>query len=185
MLERIRQLIELIEPMRARETLQGAEIGVYEAHVSDGLLRAFANLHMFLVDPWVPFAGGDWISDQSPEYFAEVKANAINRIAHALGRYTIIERGSPAAAECVPHGELDFVFIDANHQYAAIRADIAAWWPTIRPGGLLTGHDYVAADNPFGLRGRGVKQAVIEFSHQTDTAYEVGGDSVWWMVKKA
>lgn len=55
----------------------------------------------------------------------------------------------------------DFVFIDANHTYEAIHADIKAWMPTIAPGGILAGHDYdnmqwpgvvMAVDEAFGKK---------------------------------
>ncbi len=41
---------------------------------------------------------------------------------------------------------LDAVFIDGNHDHAAVGADLAAWTPKVRPGGLVAGHDYFMAD---------------------------------------
>lgn len=41
--------------------------------------------------------------------------------------------------------QFDFVFIDADHRYEAIKADIAAWWPKVKAGGRLAGHDYTMA----------------------------------------
>ena len=38
------------------------------------------------------------------------------------------------------------MFIDARHSYDAVLEDLNAWWPKIRPGGILAGHDYVDAD---------------------------------------
>jgi len=49
---------------------------------------------------------------------------------------------SVAASERFDDGSLDWVFIDADHSYEAVVADIAAWAPKLRPGGLLSGHDY-------------------------------------------
>jgi predicted alpha/beta hydrolase family esterase len=50
---------------------------------------------------------------------------------------------------------LDFVFIDADHKYESVKADIAAWLPKVRPGGHIAGHDY-HSDWP------GVQKAVDE-----------------------
>jgi len=37
---------------------------------------------------------------------------------------------------------VDAIFIDADHSEAAVRADIMAWFPIVKPGGILAGHDY-------------------------------------------
>lgn len=54
---------------------------------------------------------------------------------------------------------LAVVFLDGAHDEAAIRADLAAWLPKVRPGGLLCGHDRnedgvhaALKDLPLGLR---------------------------------
>ena len=64
-----------------------------------------------------------------------------------------IEAGNPSLAvqflECEStaatgqvSGQLDSVYIDADHCYPAVRADIAAWLPKVRPGGIIAGHDF-------------------------------------------
>ena len=80
----------------------------------------------------------------------------------ALGRdfwpfLRIIRKHSVVAAADVTDGSLDFVFIDADHTYPAVVADIAAWWPKVKPGGWIGGHDYGKPE--FGVTG-----AVNEFA---------------------
>ncbi len=36
----------------------------------------------------------------------------------------------------------NFVFIDADHSYEAVKKDIDAWWPLVKDNGILAGHDY-------------------------------------------
>jgi len=59
---------------------------------------------------------------------------------------------------------LDFVFIDAAHDYESAKNDIIAWLPKIKNGGILAGHDYYP-DNPEFC---GVYQAVNEIFSQTE-----------------
>ena len=51
---------------------------------------------------------------------------------------------------------LDFVFIDASHEYEDVKQDISIWLPKVKHGGILSGHDYGNPDFP------GVEKAVKE-----------------------
>src|SRR4051812_37720157 len=52
-------------------------------------------------------------------------------------------------------GTVDFVFIDGDHSYDACKADIEAWTPFVKPGGVIAFHD-------FGSRADGVTRAIFE-----------------------
>lgn len=70
---------------------------------------------------------------------------------------------------------LDFVFIDASHEYEDVRADILAWLPKVKTGGIIGGHDYCDG-------WAGVKKAVNEIfenRHQIDNINK----SVWYVCK--
>jgi hypothetical protein len=60
---------------------------------------------------------------------------------------------SITASNCYKAGECDAVFIDASHKYEAVKEDIKAWYPKVKSGGLLCGHDFPEL---------GVARAVIE-----------------------
>lgn len=42
----------------------------------------------------------------------------------------------------VSTGVADLIFIDADHRYSAVKKDIETWYPKVRPGGILCGHDF-------------------------------------------
>jgi len=53
----------------------------------------------------------------------------------------VMRAESVEAAEMIENDALDVVYIDANHQQAY--QDAVAWWPKVRVGGYLMGHDYI------------------------------------------
>lgn len=55
---------------------------------------------------------------------------------------SIMRTTSLEAVNRFQDGTLDWVFINAFHEYSAVLADIEAWYPKLKPGGLLSGHDY-------------------------------------------
>jgi hypothetical protein len=63
---------------------------------------------------------------------------------------------SRAAVENWPNGEVDVVYIDANHDYEYVLNDIDSWSKKIKKGGIIAGHDYSAEFWP------GVYKAVNE-----------------------
>eukprot|EP00928_Gymnodinium_smaydae_P084061 TRINITY_DN672_c2_g1_i1.p1 TRINITY_DN672_c2_g1~~TRINITY_DN672_c2_g1_i1.p1 ORF type:complete len:553 (-),score=101.76 TRINITY_DN672_c2_g1_i1:13-1671(-) len=49
---------------------------------------------------------------------------------------------SVGASEAFPDGSLDVVYIDADHKWWSVVQDLAAWWPKLRRGGVMLGHDF-------------------------------------------
>jgi hypothetical protein len=78
---------------------------------------------------------------------------------------TPIIASSACAAGIFADSSVDFVFIDACHTNESVLNDLDAWWPKIRPGGLLAGHDYAwsgvaaAVHEFFGREGLGIPQS--------------------------
>lgn len=82
----------------------------------------------------------------------------------------IIQLESLTAAQCFRPKSLSGVFLDADHSYEAVKADIEAWLPLIKNGGWIAGHDYC-----FGWRG--VKKAVKECFGRD---YKRLKDTIWY-----
>lgn len=138
----------------------GVEVGTYKAHYAAEILRAWPGV-LHCVDPWCHQPGWQDLVNHDPDQFAAIYAEAVDRL-HPFGPRCQIHRQRSIEAVSGPWAhDLDFVYIDADHRYEHAKADIAAWWPAIRPGGLLCGHDYL--DGFDGHTQFGVKQAVDEF----------------------
>ena len=77
------------------------------------------------------------------------------------GRVVILKMQSSAAHNYIPDKSLDFIYIDADHTYEGVRSDLENYWPKLKPGGILAGHDYIE----YSFRGIkfGVMEAVNEF----------------------
>ena len=50
--------------------------------------------------------------------------------------------GSTEAAAVFGDATLDFVWLDAGHDYASVKADIEVWLPKVKAGGVLGGDDW-------------------------------------------
>lgn len=124
----------------------GVELGVYEAATTDYLLTRCPSLKMIGVDVWQPIEGGpkDKSTGHSPKSAdaiaaARVKAEAVRR-RHAM-RLIYLNMTTQKAARRMLSNDVDFVFVDASHVTADVVADIQAWAPLVRPGGMMLGHD--------------------------------------------
>ena len=164
----------------------GAEIGVAAGEYSDGILRNWRGMHLISIDPWLAVSREQYIDDynapqqEQDALWEETRARlAIHGERSSIWRLTSVE-----ASRRVPHHSLDFVYIDARHDYESVREDLACWFDKVRPGGVIAGHDYMDAELPRGVYG--VKSAVDEFfgkkGLRASTTFR-DGDSQSWIVE--
>ena len=80
------------------------------------------------------------------------------------------------AAKIYINNSFDFVFIDADHSYKGAVLDIRHWYPKVKVGGWIGGHDY---GHP---RIGEVKKAVDEVF--TEDKIELSADMTWFVKKE-
>jgi predicted O-methyltransferase YrrM len=119
---------------------RGVEVGTERGAYSEVLLRENPLLQLTCVDAWKAYRGYRDHVDQRKldRFFDETRT----RLVPFGERATCLRKFSVEAAREFENGSLDFVYLDANHNLQNVIADIAAWSPKLKPGGILAGHDY-------------------------------------------
>jgi hypothetical protein len=144
---------ELPALLNARGLLgKGVEIGVKTGVYSNQLLTNWHGNELISVDPWLSADPEEYVdrSNVSQDEFERYYQETVERLSKHGSRSTIWRMTSVEAAPRIPDHELDFVYIDARHDYDSVLEDLEAWCTKVKPGGILAGHDYVDGDLPQG-----------------------------------
>lgn len=126
--------------------------------------------HFHLLDncPNLTMIGVDVYVNKQAHYW-----DAVNQKIQEYGfRSRFYRMPTVKAAENIQDAELDFVFIDADHSYPSVLADIKAWLPKVMTGGYVCGHDCELPD---------VKRALIKVFGEG--GYSTAQDEVWYVKK--
>ena len=178
-----RSLVRVLEQQFGKQSVfYGAEVGVWKGELTADLLRFFPEVQIMMVDSWEPFDSSAMHSkDNNTKAMSEAQEAAIQNTLFADKRRAITNYPSVRAARFQEDGSMDFVFIDADHYYESVQADLEAWWPKVQDFGIMAGHDY----NGMGDRrkGWGIKRAVDEFFGAMDLEVRVEPGLVWWVAK--
>lgn len=136
-------------PNATRETLaelfaelnfvKGAEIGVEKGIYSEILLQKNPKLELFAIDAWTAYKG--YRDHVTQEECDNLLAEATKRL--SIYNANIIKGFSTDVAKDFEDNSLDFVYIDGNHEYSHVVADISAWEKKVKVGGIVSGHDYI------------------------------------------
>jgi predicted O-methyltransferase YrrM len=153
------------------------EVGVaYGRSIAYLAERAKPGVKIIGIDLWGDHMGGD---NLDPHVFARLKNHGPPMVAcaqelkNALGegadRIELLKEHSVQASSRFEDRSLDLVFIDGCHEYEPVLADIKAWMPKVKPGGMLAGHDYSwsmfpgvvhAVEEVFGMSRREIRGVV-------------------------
>jgi predicted O-methyltransferase YrrM len=153
------------------------EVGCKEGRTTGHILKTVPESHVIAIDPWMK---QEATKDPTKETyqawdFDDIEKQFWANVGEHKERCTMERMTSQQFAEGNPN-QYDIVFIDALHDYLNVKADIAAYWPLVRIGGILSGHD-------FNHKWPGVERAVAEAFDLMHVG--VAPDSVWFVVKVA
>jgi predicted O-methyltransferase YrrM len=157
------------------------EVGCKEGRTTGHILKTVPDSRVIAIDPWIVQEANP--NDPTKETyeswdFKKIEAEFYANVGEeGRKRCDMMRMTSEEAANHWRHkdSQFDLVFIDALHDYESVMKDISLWWPKVRKGGVLAGHD-------FNHKWPGVERAVAD--HFNLMGVGVGFDSVWFVIKQ-
>lgn len=148
----------------------GIEIGtLYCGHIEYILNNS--NLEYIVgIDPY-KYYGIDFSGLWNQNDFDDLYLLSVVKISKFIKRCILLRTESEKAFDILSDSEVDFVFIDGNHEYDIVKKDIELYSKIIALGGMLCGHDY--KNMP------GVTKAVDEFCLKQNKKLIEEQGSIW------
>lgn len=167
-----------LETLKKNKNLVGCEIGVAEGFNAKDILDNLDIKCLYLVDPYHYSRidkSGVW---NTPEE-AENRRKAGEANLKPYKNIAWIRKKSSSVKKLPP---LDFVYIDGDHTYNAVKSDIKKYYKFVKKGGLVAGHDYNEGKTD------GVIPAVNEFVKKYNLDLNIKKESGrnrndWWFIK--
>ena len=163
-------------------TRNAAEIGVFQGHFSQHNLKYWKGTYV-AIDAW-DFRPGD----PEDKNFRDRATNERNfdlfrsKTARYRSRVRVVRNLSVQAAAMFEDAHFDWVYIDALHTKDALLADLHAWWPKVRPGGLVAGDDYGDA-RPNQLVGQHKGQDGVPDFERPNLFWSIPSQSDWGVMR--
>lgn len=124
----------------------GAEIGVWKGEFSSFLLKNLRPKKLHLIDPWLfikryPWAmyGGVVAKSQND---MDTIYNMVQRKFCAYPQVIIHRMGSSEASYLFQDSYFDWIYIDGDHTYEGVTADLNNYFPKVKKKGLIIGDDF-------------------------------------------
>jgi predicted O-methyltransferase YrrM len=153
----------------------GSWMGKSASFLAVEIINCNKNIKFDCIDTWngSDEHNGFDILNQEDKLYNTFKDN-IKTLNHIINP---VRMNSIDASKLYEDNSLDFVFIDAAHDYNNVKLDIQNWYPKVKTGGLFAGHDYTPA-------WQGVIDAVNEFASELNYNINRTDVSAWHVIKK-
>ena len=130
----------------------GSWKGMSSAYMAVEIANSQKDIEFYCVDTWE----GSIEHEQYGMDTSSLYDTFLDNMEPVRKYYKSIRARSLQAVKQFEDNSLDFIFIDASHEYQDVKEDIIAWLPKVKQGGVIAGHDYLNVDFP------GVERAVHE-----------------------
>jgi hypothetical protein len=154
--------------LRDKKDLIIAEIGVENGTNALRLLKILDIKHFYLVD---------WYKPQEQWGYSQTLVDQQRKHAHEIlepykDRITWLEFDSHEAVNAIP--ELDYVYIDGDHTFQGVYRDIVDYFPKVKEGGIVGGHDFTSYEE--------CRQGVIKYILENNLTCSFKFQD-WWIQK--
>ena len=138
----------------------GSWKGKSSAYMAVEIANSNKNIEFYCVDTW---EGS--VEHQGMKELPKLYDIFLENMKPVEQYYFPLKISSLDASKKFKDNSLDFVFLDASHEYEDVKNDIEVWLPKVKSGGILAGHDYYNEGTDWFP---GVKQAVNEILNKFD-----------------
>jgi hypothetical protein len=123
---------------------QGVEIGTHRGEFAKQILEKWNGVSLMCVDHWSIPEGYEYQSKCLGEGTRDDHLKeALRNVAKYGKKCTLIRGFSQEVCSRIADNSLDFVYLDGDHSEEGVLQDLCDWWPKIKSGGVLAGHDII------------------------------------------
>jgi hypothetical protein len=145
-----------------------AEVGVEKGINAAEMVQKMNISKLYLIDDYLPYT--DYLGGFCPPGIQEeVYRVMFKNLTPHLDKIVFITRSSTLAVKLFADDFFDFVYIDGNHNYDSVKQDISIWFPKVKKGGILGGHDFDVRN----IERQDVTEAVKDFTKENNLEYMV------------
>ena len=161
--------LNLLKEFFSKENGVFVEIGTWTGEFAEALLTTNATAKLYCIDPYARYEG---YNDSMNLTVGDDQYNeAVAKLAKFGDRVTFVKQLSKDAVSSIPDG-IDALYIDANHGYKYVKADLENYYSKVAPGGYVVGHN---ADDTDDSRRNEDGDIVSNFSYQGTALYHAIG----------
>lgn len=168
-LHRLRDFTRTLYNYYGSREIIGCEVGIREGINAKEMLKILNIEKLYLIDPYLPYQDTiGFITQDRQDWY---KKRAMNRLKNYNDKIEFIFKSSENVV--LDEGSLEFCYIDSKHTYERLKLEIEKFFPYVKPGGILGGHDI---DLP------SVSKAVNEFCFKNGCDFDAK-KKCWWFFK--
>lgn len=164
------------------------EIGTWRGDFANLMCSKLQPNKFYAIDPFALYEGytdkpdvNEFGNQANLDRLAEqVKARVAGMLPN--GRSQLLREMSCNAVNQFADNSVDVVYVDADHKYEPVLADIRAWYAKVKPGGILCGDDYIEGSH---IEKFGVIEAVKDFATEMNLTFAIttGPNPSWAFCK--